>query len=128
MECESDHICSERVMHFFELLKKLAVILRAECHIGCLKNVIKEIELLQSKRVQSKQLKTANKISGLSPKILGERIRKFFNFILKFYPNFVLEVQHLSARELKQFLSSFSDNYFFVELRTFCFVLLTKTP
>ena len=57
-------------MHLFELLKKLAEILRAECHIECLKNVItrKEIETLQAKRIQSKQLKTANKSTGLSPK------------------------------------------------------------
>ena len=86
-------------MRLFELLKKLAEILRADCHIDCLKNIItrKEIETLQAKRMQSKQLKTANKNSGLTPKRLGARIRKLLNFILKFYPNFVLEVQHLSA-------------------------------
>ena len=94
-------------MQHFELLKKLAEILRAECHIDCLKNVFtrKKIETLQAKRIQSKQLKTAIKSSGLSPKRLGVRIPKMLNFILRFYPNFVLEVQHLSARELKQFLS-----------------------
>ena len=72
-------------MHLFELLKKLAEILRAECNIDCLKNVItrKEIETLQAKIIQSKQLKTANKGSGLSPKRLGVRIRKLLNFILK---------------------------------------------
>ena len=37
---ESNHIYSIRVMHLFELVKKLAEILRAECHIDCLKNVI----------------------------------------------------------------------------------------
>ena len=108
-------------MHFFELLKKLAEILRAECHIECLKNVItrKEIVTLQAKRIQSQQLKTANKSSGLSPKSLGVRIRKLLNFILKFYPNFILKVQHLSARELKQFLSSFRDNFFVDNLELF---------
>ena len=108
-------------MRLFELLKKLAEILRAECHIDYLKNVInrKEIETLQAKRMQSKQLKTANKSSGLSPKTLEVRIRKLLNLILKFYPNFVLEVQHLSARELKQFLSSFRDNFFVDNLELF---------
>ena len=83
LERESNHICSIRVMHLFELLKKLAEILRAECHINCLKNIItrKEIETLQAKRIQSKRLKTANKSSGLSPKRLGKRIRKLLNFI-----------------------------------------------
>ena len=97
LERESNHICSIRLMHLFELLTKLAEILIAECHIDCLKNVIarKQIETLQAKRIQSKQLITANKSSGLSPTRLGVRIRKLFNFILKFYPN--LEVQHLSA-------------------------------
>ena len=91
LERESNHIYSIRLMHLFELLKKLAEILRAECHIDCLKNVItrKEIETLQAKRIQSEQLKTANKSSGLSPKRLGVRKRKLLNFILKFYPNFI---------------------------------------
>ena len=73
-------------MHLFELLKKLAEMLRAECQINCLKNVItrKEIDTLQAERVQSKQLKTANKISDLSAKRLGVRIRKMLSFILKF--------------------------------------------
>ena len=121
MERESNHIYSIRLMRLFELLKKLAEILRAECHIDCLKNVItkKEIETLQAKRIESKQLKTANKSSGLSPKRLGVRIRKLLNFILKFYPNFVLEVQHLSAIELKQLLSSFRDNFFVDNLELF---------
>ena len=103
MERESNHIYSIRLTNVFELLKKLAGILRAECHIDCLKNVNtrKEIETLQAKRIQSTQLKTANKSSGPSPKSLGVRIRKLLNFILKFYPYFVLEVQHLSAIELK---------------------------
>ena len=59
-------------MHLFELLKKLAEILREKCQIDCLKNVLnrKEIDTLQAKRVQSKQLETANKSSGLSPKEL----------------------------------------------------------
>ena len=89
LERESNHIYSIRLMYLFELLKKLAEILRAECHINCLKNVItrKEIETLQAKRIQSKQLKTANKSSGISPKRLGVRIQKVLNFILKFYPN-----------------------------------------
>ena len=84
LERESNHIYSIRVMHLFELLKKGADILGAECHIDCLKNVItrKEIESLQAKRIQSKQLKTANKSSGLSPKRLGVRIQKLLNFIL----------------------------------------------
>ena len=107
LERKSNHIYLIRVMQHFELLKKLAEILRAECHIDCLKNVFtrKEIETLQAKRIQSKQLKTAIKSSGLSPKRLRVRIPKLLNFILRFYLNFVLEVQHLSARELKQFLS-----------------------
>ena len=94
LERESNHIYSIRVMHLFEPLKKLAEILRAEFHFDCLKNVItrKKIETLQAKRIQSKQLKTANKSSGLSPKRLGVRIRKFLNFILKIYHNFVLEI------------------------------------
>ena len=40
-------------MHLFDLLKKLDEIMRAECHIDCLKNVItiNEIDTLQAKRV-----------------------------------------------------------------------------
>ena len=78
-------------MHLFELLIKLAEILRAESQIDCLKNLItkKEIDTLRPKRVQSKQIKTAIKSSDLSPKRLGVRIRKLLNSILKFYPNFV---------------------------------------
>ena len=60
LEHESNHIYSIRVKHLFELLKKLAEIIRAECNIDCLKNAItrKEIETLQAKRIQSKQLQT----------------------------------------------------------------------
>ena len=121
LERESYHIYSIRVMHVFQLLKKLAEILRAECHIDWLKNVItrKEIETLQAKRIQSNQLKTANKSSGLSPKRLGVRIRNLPNFILNFYLNFVLEVQDLSARELKQFLSSSKDKFLVDNLELF---------
>ena len=112
MERESNHIYSIRVMHIFELLKKLTEILRAECQIDYLKNEItsKEIDTLQAERVQSKQLKTANKSSGQIPKRLGVRIQKMLNFILKYYPNFVLEVHQMSASELKRYLSSFRDN------------------
>ena len=119
MERESNHIYSIRVMHPFELLKKIAEILRAECHIDCLKNVItrKEIQTLQPKRIQSKQLKTANKSSGLSPKRLGVRIRKLLHF--KILSQFCFKVQHLSARELKKFLSSLRDNFFVDNLELF---------
>ena len=79
----------------------------------------KEIDTLQAKQVQSCQLKIANKNSGLGPKRLGVRIRKFLNFILKFYPNFILEVQLMSARELKRFLSSFRENFFVENLELF---------
>ena len=108
-------------MHLIERLKKLARILRGECQIDCLNNVItrKENDTLQEKRVQSKQLKTANKSSGLSPKRIRVRIRKFLNFIPKFYLNFVLELQHMSARELKLFLSSFRDIFFIDNLELF---------
>ena len=108
-------------MHLLELLKKLAEILRAESKIDCLKNLItkKEIDTLQPKRVQSKQIKTAIKSSDLSPKRLVVRIRKMLNFILKFYPYFVSEVQIMSARELKQFLSSIRDNFSIDNLELF---------
>ena len=108
-------------MHIFELLEKLGEILRAECPIDCLKNVIlrKEIDTLQAKRVQSKQFKNANKSSGLSPKRLGVRIQKLLNFFLNFYPKFVFQVQHMSARELKLFLSKFRDSCFVDNMELF---------
>ena len=76
LERESNHIYSIRLMQFFELLKKFAEILRAECHFDCLKKVItkKEIETLHAKKIQPKQLETSNKSSGLSPKRLVVRI------------------------------------------------------
>ena len=66
LERESNHIYSIRIMHLFELLKKLAEILRSECHIDCLKNVNtrKEIETSQAKRIQSKQLKLQTKAAA----------------------------------------------------------------
>ena len=78
-------------MHIFGLLKTLTEILRAECEIDYLKSVItrKEIDKLQAKREQPKQLTAANKNGGLSPKRLGVKIRKLLNFKLKIRPNFV---------------------------------------
>ena len=53
-------------MHLFELLKKLAEVLRAECHIDCLKNVItrKEIETLQAKKSNQSNLKLQTKAAA----------------------------------------------------------------
>ena len=85
-------------LHIFELFKKLTEILRSECKINSLKFLItkKEIESVELKRTSFRQLKSANAVSGLSPKRLGVRIRKLLNFILKFNPNFISEVQILS--------------------------------
>ena len=121
LERQSSHIYSIKIIKIFKVLKTLTNIFRAEYHIACLKTVItkKKIGKLQSKSVQSKQLKSTNK-SDLSPKRLGVRIRKLLNFILKFYSNFVLEMQEMSAREQKQFLFSFRDFF-----GTFWLLLLT---
>ena len=90
-------------LHIFELFKKLSEILRSECEINSLKFLItkKEIESVELKRTSSRQLNSTNAVSGLSPKRLEVRIRKLLNFILKFNPNFVSEVQILSKKELK---------------------------
>ena len=80
-------------LHIFELLKKLTEILRSESEIVKFLITNKEIESVESRRTSSRQLKSANAVSGLSPKRLGVRIRKLFNFILKFKPNFISEVQ-----------------------------------
>ena len=100
-------------LHIFELFKKLTEILRSECEINSLKFLItkKEIESVELKRTSSRQLKSTNAVSGLSPKRLGVRIRKLLNFILKFNPNFISEVQILSKKELKRYQYSFRDNY-----------------
>ena len=100
-------------LHIYELFKKLTEILRSECEINSLKLLItkKEIESVELKRTSSRQLKSTNAVSGLSPKRLGVRIRKLLNFILKFNPNFISEVQILSKKELKRYQYSFRDNY-----------------
>ena len=55
LERESNHIYLIRVMHLFELLKKLAVILRAECQIDCLKIVITRKKFIHCKQKESNQ-------------------------------------------------------------------------
>ena len=110
---EKYKIHSIKVLHIFELFKKLTEIFRSECEINSLKFLItkKEIESVELKRTSSRQLKSTNAVSGLSPKRLGVRIRKLLNFILKFNPNFISEVQILSKKELKRYQYSFRDNY-----------------
>ena len=63
LEQESNHIYSIRVMHFFNLLKKLAEILRVECQIDCFKYLItrKEIDTLQAKNPNQSNLKLQTK-------------------------------------------------------------------
>ena len=102
-----------RDFHIFELFKKLTEVTRSECEINSLKFIMtkKEIESVELKRTSSYQLKSTNAVSGLSPKRLGVRIRKLLNFILKFNPNFISEVQILSKKELKRYQYSFIDNY-----------------
>ena len=65
-------------LHIFELFKKLKEILRSECEINSLKFLItkKEIESVEINRTSSRQSKSTNAVSGLSPKRLGVRIRK----------------------------------------------------
>ena len=75
-------------LHIFDLFKKLTQILRSECEINSLIKK-KEIESVELKRTSSRQLKSTNAVSGLSPKRLGARVRKLLNFILKFNPNFI---------------------------------------
>ena len=99
-------------LHIFELFKKLTEILRSECEINSLKFITKkEIESVELKRTSSRQLKSTNAVSGLSPKRLRVRTRKLLNFILKFNPNFISEVQILSKKELKRYQYSVRDNY-----------------
>ena len=85
-------------LHIFELFKKLTEILRSECEINSLKFLLtkKEIQSVEFKISSSRQLKSTNAVSGLSPKRSGVRIRKLLNFILKFNPNFISKVQILS--------------------------------
>ena len=80
-------------LHIFELFKKLTEILRSECEINSLKFLItkKEIESVEIKKTSSRQLKSTNAVSGLSPKRLGVRKRKLLNFIIKFNPNFLFQ-------------------------------------
>ena len=100
-------------LQIFELFKKLTEILRSECEIISLKFLIteKEIASVELKRTSSRQLKSTNAVSGLSPKRLGVRIRKLLNFILKFNPNFFSDVQNLNKKDLKRYQYSFRDNY-----------------
>ena len=100
-------------LHIFELFKKLTEKLRSECEINSLKFLIteKEIESVELKRTSSRQLKSTNAVSGLGPKRLGVRMRKLLNFILKFNPNFISDVQNLNKKELKRYQYSFRDNY-----------------
>ena len=100
-------------LHIFELFKKLTEILRLQCEINSLKFLItkKEIESVELKRTSSRQLKSTNAVSGLSPKRLGVRIRKLLKFIFKFNPNFISEVQNLNKEEFKRYQYSFRDNY-----------------
>ena len=53
----------------------------------------KEIESANSKRVSSHHLKTTIRNSGLRPKRLGVRIRKFPNLLLIFNLNFISALQ-----------------------------------
>ena len=69
------------------------------------------MESVELKRTSSRRLKSTNAVSGLSPKRLGVRIRKLLNFILKFNPNFISDVQNLNKKELKCYQYSFRDNY-----------------
>ena len=100
-------------LHIFELFKKLTEIFRSECEINSLKFLIteKEIESVELKRTSSRQFKSTNAVNGLCPKRLGVRIRKLLNFILKFNPNFISDVQNLNKKELKGYQYSFRDNY-----------------
>ena len=86
-------------LHIFEFFKKLTEILRSECEINSLEFLLtkKEIESVGSKRTSSRQLKSSNAVSGLSPKRQGVRI-KILKFILKFKPNFISEVQILKKK------------------------------
>ena len=110
---EKNKMHSIKDLHIFELFKKLTEILRSECEINSLKFLIteKEIESVELKRTQSRQLKSSNAVSGLSPKPLGVKIRKLLNFILKFNPNFISDAQNLNKKELKRYQYSFRDNY-----------------
>ena len=104
---------SNKGLHIFELFKKLTEIHRSECKTNSLKFLItkEEMESVELKRTSSRQLKSTNAVSGLSPKRLGVRKRKLLNFISKFNPNCNSEVKFLSKKELKRYQYNFRDNH-----------------
>ena len=69
---EKYKMLSIKDLHIFEMSKKLTEILRLECERNSLTFFLtkKEIESVVSKRTSSRQLKSSNAVSGLSPKRL----------------------------------------------------------
>ena len=94
-------------LHIYELLKLLCKVLRKECISTIVQEAVteKNLNTILNKRVLARQIPVQSK--GNQKTSVNVRIRKLFNFVLKYYPDFVTKIQSCTQYQLQIF------NHFF---------------
>ena len=98
-------------LHIYELLKLLCKVLRKECISAIVQEAKteKNFNKILNKRVSAKQIPVQSK--GNQKASVKVRVRKLFNFVLKYYPDFVTKIQSCTEYQLQIFNHEFLDNF-----------------
>ena len=98
-------------LDIYELLKLLCKVLRKECISTIVQEAVteKNLNTILNKRVLARQIPVQSK--GNQKTSVNVRIRKLFNFVLKYYPDFVTKIQSCTQYQLQIFNHGFLDNF-----------------
>ena len=85
--------------------------MRKECISAIVQEAVteKNLKTIMNKRVLARQILVQSK--GNQKTSVNVRIRKLFNFVLKYYPDFVNKIQSCTQYQLQIFNHEFLDNF-----------------
>ena len=98
-------------LHIYELLKLLCKSLRKECISAIVQEAVTEkiLNSILTKGVLARQIPVKSK--GNQKTSVKIRIRKLFNLVLKYYPDFVTKIQSCTQYQLQIFNHEFLNNF-----------------
>ena len=106
---EEHKLFSVRELHIFELFKTLIIILRGECKIASLSNLLSGQDLENLSGSRSKRISTSK--NSCVKNCLYTRLRRLLNLVLIIEPMFVDKVKNLKENEIRKLSHNFFDNF-----------------
>ena len=106
---EEHKLFTVRELHIYELLKTLINILRGECKIASLSNLLSGQDQENLSGSRSKRISTRK--NSCVKNCLYTRLRRLLNLVLIIEPMFVDKVKNLKENEIRKLSHNFLDNF-----------------